>query len=757
MDETQNPTEKELSLMVQGRERTVYLRGRASPCEECGVSTRLQDGARPDRGDSGGEGRPRCPACLLHLTARGIRQMRTTSLFHTVPKDVLERLFRTPAYRVRGRCRSCGRLYLGECPPQCVCKGTLEVPYRFGPFEEIQILQRLLNLPQETLAEAWLRWLGVVASRPQHLPDLPQEYRTAWTFEDVEKTHAFAYPSGTGTALLVDFPFYLQSLKTEPPALVALRFNEALERAFEVLPAEHFTLFGYAGKEDFREHARKQYDALTRAIDRYNEQVKSPAEPEAEKDELPFDVVLDETQTREVRNYHDMLMLILARAYDMGASDIHMETVVVDPSNHVRAHPGLFVRVRVDGLLHPLILPGTFSQENRAAEQMFNIVKNLCGFEAGIRETPQDGSFTVRVKTRLGEKSLFCRVSLILCETVRQSEETFPVYSCVLRILDPSIIQQSLDDLGYCGPAAHLFFHTIDRQQRGLIALAGETGSGKSTTLHMTLKRLYEREGDTKKYLSVEDPIEYRQHFIRQVEVFKDREFATAARAFVRHDPDIIIVGEIRDVDTARQAVMLALSGHLVLTTLHAQSLADIFKRLTHFGVEPLDLASGCTALVSQMLVRKPCPQCAVRVQGADLLHEELRRFLEEAHIPIPLTGLRGTGCRSCGGTGFRGRIHIMEIARMGRNLRKVIRDGHEMDLMALLNSAIQDGGYVSMLEDCSHKILSQRVDARELERVAYVNLVTLQTLADLGEALPRPRAVPPPQQDGPVPLKEGA
>jgi len=336
-----------------------------------------------------------------------------------------------------------------------------------------------------------------------------------------------------------------------------------------------------------------------------------------------------------------MVDKILKLAVREGASDIHIE-------------PGedhLMVRFRVDGVLQK-----RFSFSMRLSAAVVSRVKILSELDISERQRPQDG----RIQLKMGERELEFRVSVL------------PVYygeKVVMRILDRGNVRVTLEQLGFSKHNLEIFGRAIN-QPNGIVLVTGPTGSGKSTTLYAALNAINSIETNI---VTVEDPVEYQIPLINQVAVNPKRglTFAGALRAFLRQDPDIIMVGEIRDPETGSIAAEAALTGHLVLTTLHTNDAPTSITRLMEMGVQPFLLAPTLLCILAQRLVRRVCPQCNTPYQPKEA---ELREAgLQDLAGQVTLN--RGKGCGYCGGTGYKGRTGIHEVLRVDEEIRELITE----------------------------------------------------------------------------------
>jgi len=381
-----------------------------------------------------------------------------------------------------------------------------------------------------------------------------------------------------------------------------------------------------------------------------------------------------------------MVGSVLARAVEEGASDVHLEPQSGE----------LVVRYRVDGVLRTVAtVPASLARE------VVSRVKIMGDMDIAERRRPQDG----RVSISLSGHQLDLRV--VTVPTVHGE-------SVVIRILDKSTVMMELAELG-------LSAHTLDRFARsyrrpyGAVLVSGPTGSGKSTTLYAALNQL---NSDERKIITVEDPVEYRLPGINQVQVNAKAglTFATGLRSLLRCDPDILMIGEVRDHETARIAMEAALTGHLVLATIHTNDAASAITRLTDMGVEPFLTASGVVGVLAQRLVRRLCPNCR-RPQAVPA-----RRLMEAADIASlpagvgdPVQLYAATGCAECRGTGYRGRIGIYEMLPMSEELERMTARSAPA---AEIRGQARREGMVTMAEDGVLKVLAGHTTLEELARM---------------------------------------
>ncbi len=336
-----------------------------------------------------------------------------------------------------------------------------------------------------------------------------------------------------------------------------------------------------------------------------------------------------------------LVNLMIARAVESRASDIHIEPF----ENRLK------VRYRVDGVLREVESP-----PSRLSAAVISRIKIMAKLNIAERRLPQDG----RIQLRAQGKEIDLRVSTV---------PTLWGESVVMRILDKASVVLDFPALGF-SPRTLKRFLDILHLPHGIILVTGPTGSGKTTTLYTALQTLNTPE---RKILTVEDPVEYQLEGINQIQVKPqiNLNFANALRAIVRQDPDVIMIGEMRDLETAGIAVQSALTGHLVLSTLHTNDAAGSITRLLDMGVDDYLLTSTINGILAQRLVRLLCTHCRQPYPALPELVEELRlqRFSTEATITL----YKGVGCEHCGGTGYRGRAAIMEFLVMSDPLRRLV------------------------------------------------------------------------------------
>jgi general secretion pathway protein E len=376
---------------------------------------------------------------------------------------------------------------------------------------------------------------------------------------------------------------------------------------------------------------------------------------------------------------------LLEKAVEQRASDIHIEPF----------QTGLVVRMRIDGLLRPVAAPaGVLPQA------LISRIKIIANLNIAERRLPQDGS----ARLRIGRTDIDIRVAIM---PMQHGE------SAVIRILPKDRGLLVVEKLGFSRPDETRLRRLL-KLPHGMIVVTGPTGSGKTTTLATVLSILNE---PGRKILTIEDPVEYEIPGVNQAQIKPaiGLTFAAALRSFVRQDPDVIMVGEVRDSETAHVAVHAALTGHLVLTTLHTESAAAAVPRLLDLGVEGYLLRSTLRAVIAQRLVRQLCDRCKTpRVLTAADFTEDPR--LGELGFKSGETLSAPCGCERCGGTGYRGRLGVFELLELNNEIRDLI--GEKTDGLKIDQTAIR-GGMTTMIDDGVAKCRAGLTSPAELLRVA--------------------------------------
>jgi type IV pilus assembly protein PilB len=376
--------------------------------------------------------------------------------------------------------------------------------------------------------------------------------------------------------------------------------------------------------------------------------------------------------------------LLLSQAVKSRASDIHIE-----PEENAMS-----IRMRVDGALREMVPPPRKMQAAVATR-----IKILSDMDIAEHRLPQDGRFKIKTSGR----DIDVRVSLI---PIIYGEKI------VMRILDASAVNHDIEKLGF-EPERLDEFKRILSQPHGIIIITGPTGSGKSTTLYSALHHL---KNPTENITTVEDPVEYRLKGINQIQVKPEigLDFASCLRAILRQDPDVILIGEIRDKETLEIAIKASLTGHLVLSTFHTNDAPSAISRLIYMGIEPYLLVASLNLIVAQRLVRKICEHCKEPIV---LSSEVLKRLKVDSAQMKDVTFYHGKGCPACGGTGYHGRLPVFEFLVIDGDIKeKIISGANEMQI----REASHQKGYGGLLESGVSKMLQGLTTAEEVLSVTF-------------------------------------
>ncbi len=392
-----------------------------------------------------------------------------------------------------------------------------------------------------------------------------------------------------------------------------------------------------------------------------------------------------ETEFDDIKNAPVVKMVdyLIKSAIDVKASDIHIEPY----ENNIR------IRYRIDGELHQV---STISID--ALQALVTRIKILSNLNIAEKRLPQDG----RIIMTVGDKNVDLRVSIL------------PMISgekVVIRILDKESYDISKESLGL-SPMEMETVNRIVGEPYGIILVTGPTGSGKSTTLYSLLKDL---NTENKNIITIEDPVEYTMEGINQVNVNSKigLNFASGLRSILRQDPDIVMIGEIRDGETAEIAIRAAITGHLVLSTLHTNDAPSSMVRLTDMGIEPYLVATAITGVIAQRLVRRICPKCRYDYE-AEEYEKRLLNIDEEEKLILA----KGKGCPYCNGTGYVGRVGVYEIMEITPGHRKIIAKNPGIE--ALRQVAIKNGMKPLALS-CRDHVLSRTTTLDEMMKIAYL------------------------------------
>ena len=428
-----------------------------------------------------------------------------------------------------------------------------------------------------------------------------------------------------------------------------------------------------------------------RVLKEVSEDFKLQLVKETEKGE---EVLSIEKLTADTSPIIRLIDSTLFDALNKRASDIHIES----------SQEGVIIKYRVDGVLYRATEP----LDGRFQSPIISRIKVMSELDISERRIPQDGRF----KVRMGGKSIDFRVSIM---------PSIFGEDAVIRILDKETIASdlkglTLEALGISERERGRFRRMI-REPYGMVLVTGPTGSGKTTTLYAALSEINNEE---EKIITIEDPVEYQLQGIVQIPVNEKKglTFARGLRSILRHDPDKIMVGEIRDPETAQIAVQSALTGHLVFTTVHANNVFDVLGRFLHMGIDPYNFVSCLNCVAAQRLVRRICPHCREKVR-----HD--RQTIEESGLDFEryrdFDFYEGAGCEECHGLGYHGRIAIVELLDLNDELRELIVNKAPVTRM---KKAARDAGTVFLREAALEKVFEGITTLKEINRVTFAEQV---------------------------------
>jgi type II secretory ATPase GspE/PulE/Tfp pilus assembly ATPase PilB-like protein len=389
-----------------------------------------------------------------------------------------------------------------------------------------------------------------------------------------------------------------------------------------------------------------------------------------------------------------LMEIVISSSIQKGASDIHIE-----PDEDSFA-----VRGRIDGMLQEL-----FQFESELYPPLISRIKLSSGLDIAEKRRPQDGRFSLVLPGKDGNKREFdFRIS------------TLPLIkgeSIVFRILDKNSINVELDKLGF-SPENTEKFRNATKSPYGLIFVTGPTGSGKTTTLYAGLNEV---KGETKKIITVEDPVEYQMSGIQQVQVNTkaDLTFGAALRSILRQDPDIIMIGEARDLETLSIAIKAALTGHLVFTTLHTNDAPSAVMRVIDMGIEPFLVANAIVAIQAQRLIRTNCPYCTEEYTPTKKLIDGVKEFFPKDLDIEKVKWKHGVGCANCNETGYQGRTIISEVLEFTPELVSYIINEENIDQQELVRIAQEKQGFTTMFENGMLRAIDGSTSMEEILRVA--------------------------------------
>ena len=469
--------------------------------------------------------------------------------------------------------------------------------------------------------------------------------------------------------------------------------NPKTQSLFAELQNQRYILNVYMGSTASLEYAWKRYSDITDStterkgvfeissedIDRLVKEINEPAD---------VTKVLKSISTiNNSRRISETLELIFAGALALGASDIHIEPEAA----------AVRLRYRFDGVLHDIV-----DLDSYIHNRLMSRLKLLSGMVLNAKLEAQDGRFTFDA----GERKVEVRSSIIPGAAGE---------SIVMRLLDPSVAHFTLERVKLNPYIAEVMKREL-KKPNGLIITTGPTGSGKTTALYAFLQ---ETHSEGVKIITIENPVEYKLKGIVQTQVGDDYTFASGLRAILRQDPDIIMVGEIRDREVAETAIHAAQTGHLVFSTLHTNSAVAGFVRLIDLGVDPRIMGSAINIIIGQRLVRLLCESCKEQYQ-ATTEEKQLIEYVMKGHphpitIPEPTIIYKPVGCKMCSGTGYKGRVGIFEGVAMDLAVEEaVLRDPREH----IITEAAKPQGIPTMVEDGIEKVVKGITSIKELERV---------------------------------------
>jgi type IV pilus assembly protein PilB len=477
---------------------------------------------------------------------------------------------------------------------------------------------------------------------------------------------------------------------------IAMADPTDLERLDELAHALHARLVPHIATAGAIDVVLHKGDATQRVLQEATSGFRISLVRETEQGEEVLDLDRLAAADSEMSPIIKLVDTIIFNAMESRASDIHIETRDTEVQ----------VKFRIDGALYAKVDPIDLAYHQR----LISRIKVMSELDIAERRVPQDGRFRVRYKGR----NVDFRVSIM--PTVHGED-------AVIRILDKEQINDAfkelrLDVVGFNDDDLRKFRRYI-AEPYGMVLVTGPTGSGKTTTLYAALNEIRNEED---KILTIEDPVEYQLHGITQIPVNEKKglTFARGLRSILRHDPDKIMVGEIRDTETAQIAIQSALTGHLVFTTVHANNVIDVIGRFLNMGVEPYNFVSSLNCVLAQRLIRMLCPICkrGYRPTDVELAESGLRPEEQKGRIFF-----NNVGCDTCNHTGYRGRTAIHELLDLSDNIREMIverRPGSEVRRAAAAE------GLTSLRESALQKVFAGISTLHEINRVTFVEEVSL-------------------------------
>jgi type IV pilus assembly protein PilB len=582
------------------------------------------------------------------------------------------------------------------------------------------VTARQLNLVRERgerprLGEVLVRSGAIHADQLQHALDQQKELKLPVGQLLVRLNYVTDEAMRQALSVQLNVPFLDLDRLTVDPALSRI-INRSYASRHSLLPVarvgQSLTICmddptNHAAVEELRASTGRSitvvtgtHDAIVRAFERvYPARDKTLApnvdvvpEDDSDKEAAASKYVDDARQTRDA---DALVRQLLTMAIELRSSDIHLETL----------SDRLQVRFRIDGVLEEIGLGELQHLCNESSRQVVSRLKILGKLDIAERRRPQDGSFRLRVERRGSQASVDLRISVV------------PSYygeSVVLRILDHTRAPSSIEQLGLSKAVADKLPQLLKRPS-GIVLATGPTGSGKSTTLYASLMSLYRPQI---RILTAEDPIEYVYEQFSQSEVNNQigNTFASYLRAFLRHDPEVIMVGEIRDEETADMAFRAAQTGHLLLSTLHTNTAVGAVTRLLDLKIDPNMLASALIGVVGQRLVRQVCAACSAPYQPSE---ELMREFFDAT--PSGVVFYKGSGCSECNSTGYHGRMSVAELWIPNEQDFLLINKGASFE--DLRQSALRTT--LSMADDAFERLAAGRTNLEELIRTLPYSTIT--------------------------------
>jgi len=531
--------------------------------------------------------------------------------------------------------------------------------------------------------------------------------------EKERETEAEAAQLGVEYINLTGFPIAAEALQLIPRPqskefkIVCFFFNAtearigarnpkdpALEEiVYQVKERSHANVKVYMISEHSYVNAEKLYDALPeiKAIVK-GVQITAEELKKFQEDVKTLDQLNEHVQKVSIT---DFVALIVATSLQAGCSDIHIEA----------QEKQVVVRFRIDGVLHQVA-----SVKKEYWPRIVNRFKLFSGLKLNITTVPQDGRFTIFLAA---DDKVEVRVSTL---------PTAYGESIVMRLLKSASIGLKFEDMGVRGLAWEQLQREVDRPN-GMIITTGPTGSGKTTTLYAILNKLNDEET---KIITLEDPVEYKLQGISQSQIDKSKDytFAKGLHSILRQDPDVVMIGEIRELETAEVAIQAALTGHLMISTIHTNSAAGAIPRFLSMGVKPFLLAPALNAIIGQRLVRRICKNCKTDDQLEPEMLERVKKILAEVNpnsgYKIDLENLhfyKGKGCETCAGIGLKGRMGIYEIFTMSKEIETIILSGQVSEYQ-MQEIAVKQG-MITMVQDGLLKALDGITTVEEVFSVA--------------------------------------